>query len=186
MTKEIDVSHLDTDRLRTLIVNHQKKGKTDAQLYLDAMQELERQTGGGLDFDKSYRVIREAAGEKRFLSYKELADASGAEWSKVHYAIGGHLWRLVEYAHCKGWPMLSAIVANQQNVATGKMELKTLKGFIRAARGPGLRHYRRRGIPKETADFGFSVGGIGSGRSGKEGVGKSIAGDESMNSGLTR
>jgi hypothetical protein len=29
--------------------------------------------------------------------------------------------------------MLSAIVVNQQNVATGKMEPKTLKGFIGAA-----------------------------------------------------
>jgi hypothetical protein len=133
MTKEIDVTHLDTDRLRTLIVNHQKKGKTGAQLYLDAMRELERRTGGGLDFDQSYLVIREAAREKRFLSYKELANASGAEWSKIHYAIGGHLWRLVEYSHRKGWPMLSAIVVNQQNVATGKMEPKTLKGFIGAA-----------------------------------------------------
>jgi hypothetical protein len=137
MAKQIDVTHLDTDRLRNLIVNHQKKEKTGAELYLDAMRELERRTGGGLDFDKSHLVIREAAREKRFLSYKELAEASGAEWSKVHYAMGDHLWRLVKYAHGKGWPMLSAIVVNQQNVATGKMEPKTLKGFIGAARDLG-------------------------------------------------
>jgi hypothetical protein len=33
--------------------------------------------------------------------------------------------------------MLSAIVVNQENVATGKMEPKTLKGFIGAARDLG-------------------------------------------------
>ena len=70
----------------------------------------------------------------RYLSYKELADASGAKWAQVHYAIGGHLWSLVEYAHRKGWPMLSAIVVNKPNVATGAMEPDTLRGFIVAAR----------------------------------------------------
>jgi hypothetical protein len=137
MAKEIDLTRLDTDRLKTLILNHRKKGATNSQVYLDALRELERRTGRGLDFDKSYQAIQEAAREKRFLSYKELADASGAEWSKVHYEIGRHLWRLVEYADRKGWPMLSAIVVNQQNVATGKLEPGTLKGFITAARDLG-------------------------------------------------
>jgi hypothetical protein len=134
MPKEIDVARLDTERLRNLIANYRTKRATNSPVYLNALRELEHRTGGGLDFEKSYQAIREAARERRFLSYKELADASGAEWSKVHYGVGGHLWRLVEYAHRKGWPMLSAIVVNQSNVATGKMEPGTLKGFIRAAR----------------------------------------------------
>ncbi len=29
-------------------------------------------------------------------AYSELADASGATWTKVHYEVGGHLWRLVD------------------------------------------------------------------------------------------
>ena len=72
------------------------------------------------------------------MSYKDLADASGADWSKVHYSIGEHLWSLVEYAHLKGWPMLSAIVVNKPNVATGSMEPETLKGFIAAAKELGF------------------------------------------------
>ncbi|HEY4982712.1 MAG TPA: acyl-CoA dehydrogenase family protein [Pseudolabrys sp.] len=78
------------------------------------------------------------AAEERFVSYKELADASGANWNQVHYSIGGHLWSLVEYAHRKGWPMLSAVVVNKQNVASGSMEPETLKGFIAAARELGF------------------------------------------------
>ncbi|MFZ1104525.1 MAG: hypothetical protein WAN86_17030, partial [Hyphomicrobiaceae bacterium] len=36
-----------------------------------------------------------------------------------------------------GWPMLSSIVVNKDNVETGSMEPKTLKGFIGAARALG-------------------------------------------------
>ena len=56
------------------------------------------------------------------VSYKDLADASGVEWSKVRYSINQHLGSLVEYAHRKDWPMLSAIVVNKPNVASGSME----------------------------------------------------------------
>ena len=36
-----------------------------------------------------------------------------------------------------GWPMLSAIVVNKPNIATGKMDPATLKGFVTAARALG-------------------------------------------------
>ncbi len=128
---------LSTEGLRNLIANHRKKGETSSSLYIAALRELEARTGKGLDFDKSFEVIRKAAKDRRFVSYKELADASGADWSRVHYDIGGHLWRLVEYAHRRGWPMLSAIVVNKQNVATGQMEPETLDGFLGAAKDLG-------------------------------------------------
>jgi hypothetical protein len=133
-----DRPELTIAELENLIANHRRKGATDAPLYLDACQELEARKGKGLDFDKSLRIIRQAASEGRFLSYKELADESGAEWGQVHYAIGGHLWNLVEYAHRNGWPLLSAIVVNKPNVATGAMEPETLKGFIAAAHDLGI------------------------------------------------
>jgi hypothetical protein len=60
--------------------------------------------------------------------------SSGASWSKVHYEVGGHLWRLIEYADRMEWPMLSAIVVNKANVAKGNMDPATLKGFVEAAR----------------------------------------------------
>ena len=69
--------------------------------------------------------------------YRELADANGADWSQVRYAIGGHLWKLAEYGQLKERLLLSAIVVNKPNVETGKMEPDTLKGFIGAARELG-------------------------------------------------
>jgi hypothetical protein len=130
----VDVNKLTKDQLRNLISNHRNRDQTDAPLYLEALAESARREGQGLNFHKTMIIVRQAARERRFLSYKDLADASGVEWGKAHYAIGSHLWQLVEYAHLKGWPLLSAIVVNKPNVATGIMEAETLKGFIEAAR----------------------------------------------------
>ena len=129
----IEITKLSDEQLKNLIDNHRRKLATDSLTYLDALAEQARRNGQGLDFNKSFSIIRRAAAERRFVSYKELADASGADWNRVHYSIGGHLWSLVEYAHRRGWPMLSAIVVNKQNVATGNMEPETLKGFLAAA-----------------------------------------------------
>ena len=133
----VDVEKLSVDQLRNLIANHRQKGRMDAPLFLDAMAELARREGRGLDFHTSMQIVRHAAREGRFLSYKELADASGVDWGKAHYAIGDHLWSLVEYAHRRDWPLLSAIVVNKPNIATGDMEPATLKGFVNAARLAG-------------------------------------------------
>jgi hypothetical protein len=99
-----DVAKLSDQQFKNLIDNHRRKGATKSAVYTDALAEQARRTGRGLEFDKSYTVIRRAAAQGRFVSYKELADASGADWVRVHYSIGGHLWSLVEYAHLKGWP----------------------------------------------------------------------------------
>ena len=79
----IDVTKLTDEELKNLITNHQNKDAHKAPIYLDALREQAKRRGKGLDFDKSFAVIRAAAAEGRFLSYKELAEASGAEWSSV-------------------------------------------------------------------------------------------------------
>jgi hypothetical protein len=136
-SKPINPSSLDDTQLKNLIQNYRNQGATDQPLFTEALAEEMRRHGKGLDFDKSFRVIREAARNGRFLSYKELADASGAEWLKVHYSVGNHLGQLVEYAHRKGWPLLSAIVVNKARLREGTMDDETLRGFINAARSIG-------------------------------------------------
>ena len=42
-------------------------------MYIDALAEQARRIGKGLDFNKSFEVIRRAAAENGFVSYKELA-----------------------------------------------------------------------------------------------------------------
>jgi hypothetical protein len=135
MPRRID--ELTTVELENLIQNHRRLRATHEPKYLEALRELGKRHGKGLEFEKSYELIRAAARDHRFISYKELADCSGVDWNVAHYAIGPHLWDLVEYAHLRGWPMLSAIVVNKQNVATGRMETETLRGFIAAAQALG-------------------------------------------------
>ncbi len=125
----IVLADLTDQQLKNIIENYRRNGMTSDPLYIQALADQAHRIGKGLDFKKSYDAIRNSAVEGRFMSYKELADASGAEWSKVHYSIGEHLWSLVEYAHRKGWPMLSAIVVNKPNVASGSMEPETSQGL---------------------------------------------------------
>lgn len=134
---EPDLTSLELDRLRALVANHERQSATGAPLYKRAIDELERRESSGLDVDTSFGVIRDAARERRFVSYKDLADASGVSWSKVRRSIGSHMWLLVKRGHARGWPMLSAVVVNKPNVATGRMEPETLKGFVAAARELG-------------------------------------------------
>lgn len=154
----IDIATLSIEQIRNLIANHRKKGATDAPLFLEALAELERRTGGGLDFDKSFAAIRKAAREGKCISYKDLADASEASWSKVHYEVGGHLWRLIEYAHHRSWPMLSAIVVNKANVEKQTMEPATLKGFVTAARALGHSVTNEEVFLREQQDAVFAWG----------------------------
>jgi hypothetical protein len=133
----INVTNLTDDQLKNLIANHRRHKATSAPMYLEALRELQIRKGNGLEFDKSFRIIRAAARERRFLSYKALADASGVDWGQVRYSLGGHLWDLVEFADRNDWPMLSAIVVNKSNVSSGAMNPATLSGFIGAARELG-------------------------------------------------
>ncbi|MDQ0316825.1 hypothetical protein [Amorphus orientalis] len=131
------VNEWDDQQLANLISNYRRLGKEDDPYYLDLMAEFARRKGSGLDFDKTFRAVVKAAKERRFLSYKQLADESGVEWSRVRYAVNHHLGDLIEYAHRNGWPLLSAIIVNHKNVENGRMEPSTLKGFCEAARWLG-------------------------------------------------
>jgi hypothetical protein len=129
----LNVATLSVHQLDNLINNRRTHGATDAPNYLLALQEREVCRGKGLDFNKSFKIIRSSAKDRRLLCYKELADASRAKWDQVHYFIPGHLWNLLEFAHRRGWPLLTSIVVNKQDGPD------TLKGFIKAARDLGYR-----------------------------------------------
>ena len=72
-----------------------------------------------LDLEKTYAAILQAARARRFISYGDLAAASGVPWTHARRLIPQHLGQLVTLAHERNWPMPSAIVVNQDDVATG-------------------------------------------------------------------
>ena len=91
-----------------------------------------------LDLRKTYRAILDAARDKRFISYGELAKANDANWQSVWREMNRHLGDLVEIAAERDWPMPSAIVVPQDNTETGVLDGKARDGFINAAKEFGF------------------------------------------------
>jgi hypothetical protein len=92
----IKVEALSVAQLENLVENHRRKRAPQSSLYIEALSELEKRKGKGLDFDKSLSIILRAAGEGQFLSYRDLASGSGAAWNQVRFAMNDHPWKLVE------------------------------------------------------------------------------------------
>ena len=92
-----------------------------------------------LDLQKTYTSILKAARQHRFISYGDIAKANGADWQKVRRPMNRHLGQLVALAVERGWPMLSAIVVNQQSLATGLLDGPAREGFLAAARDSGIK-----------------------------------------------
>lgn len=134
----IDLNVKSNEELDNLISNHERRGAIRAPLFLAALAERERRRPGGLDFDRSKAAIVEAAKARRFISYKDLADHSGAEWSKVHYAMNDHLGRLITWSYGQFGVLFSAVVVNHASRETGDMDDATLAGFVRAAKWLGI------------------------------------------------
>jgi len=92
-----------------------------------------------LNINKTYKAILAGARERRFVTYGELASASGVEWKKARRPLPQQLGQLVKIAHKRGWPLLSAIVVNKDQVDSGALEGESLAGFIAAADMVGLK-----------------------------------------------
>lgn len=78
-------------------------------------------------------LIRRAAGERRFVSYGDVAAASGLSWNAARRCMDPHLFALCRRAAERGWPLLSAIVVDRRSVPHGAMRGRPLIGFARAA-----------------------------------------------------
>lgn len=130
----MDLTRLDDAGVKNLVDNHRRQKKTDAPLYAAALEEWERRKGRGLKFETTRRVIQRAAAQRRFLTYQDVARASGVEWTRVRHQMGSHLTRLCEYAHHQGWPLISSIVVNKEGHEAGDLRERALGGFIGVAR----------------------------------------------------
>ena len=147
-----------TDReLDRLIKNHHDKGRTAAPLCQAALAERARRKAPGVDIRKSLEQLYIAARERRCLCYKDLADASGADWSKVRYLVTGQLGDIVALAKEKGLPMLSAIVVNKPDVESGRMRGGALEGFAAAARWLGLDYGSAGALQEEQREAVFDA-----------------------------
>ncbi|TGQ04499.1 AAA family ATPase [Mesorhizobium sp. M2E.F.Ca.ET.219.01.1.1] len=91
-----------------------------------------------LDINKSYKAILDGARQGRFVSYGEVAAASGLAWKKARRPLPLQLDQLVVISRERGWPLISAIVVSKDNVETGRLEGESLSGFMAAVKKVGL------------------------------------------------
>lgn len=132
-----DFSKLSVLQLRSYLGYHRPKKGPATPDYLAALEERERREGNGLDFGKTFEIVSKAASEGRFVSYREVADFSGLAWKTARRLMPKHLGNLCEYAHRKGWPLLSSVVVSEESLRTGELEPESLDGFVKAARALG-------------------------------------------------
>ena len=133
-----DLSGKSKAELDNLLANYDKRGQTASPVYLDALAMRETMYAGSLTFDATVAAIREAARERRFLSYDDVAAASGSTIQKARMQLPAHLSRVLRYAVCRGWPLVTSIVVSKPNVETGTMDGSALEGFLKSAALQGL------------------------------------------------
>ena len=84
-----------------------------------------------LDLQTTYRAILDAARDRHFISYGDLAKANDADWQAVRYKMFHHLGELAVVATKRGWPLPSAIVVNKKNLRSGELDASQLRVRLR-------------------------------------------------------
>lgn len=133
----VDLTKKSGAELDTLIANYRKANQLDHPILREALRLRGKLGSKTLDLKRSCAAIIAAAKAGRFVSYKQIADASGCDWISAYPVISAHLYLVLKQARANGWPPLSAIVVNGEHVETGEMKPETLAGFIGAVAGVG-------------------------------------------------
>ncbi len=138
----LDLRAKTDEQINALIRNHEDKNARGLPIYPLLLEERAKraQAKSPLDFNKSLALLREAAMKQLCVSYGQIAEASGVEWSKARHQMNGakgHLDGLLDICHAKGLPMLPAICVNKTNRETGELDPSAVLGFAEGARRLG-------------------------------------------------
>jgi len=123
--------------LKTFVDNYRRSGQTSSDTYRSLLRELELKRGKGLDLEKTLACVITAAKENRFVSYKQVAEASDLPFANARLRMTVHLRELCAYAQSRRLPLLSAIIVNTDGLATGTMNAQAQAGFLKAAESLG-------------------------------------------------
>ncbi|MFC0410593.1 hypothetical protein [Roseomonas elaeocarpi] len=137
----VDLTSKSLGDLQQIIANAETRGMTSHPLYLAAQEELGRRREGGdkLNLERTREAVLAAAKREEFLSYRDVAHASGLEWgASVRSRMKDHLGELCLISHRQGLPLLSAIVVKMEEVPTGSLSGPALEGFLSLARRLGF------------------------------------------------
>ncbi len=121
------------DALETLLANFTRAGRLRDARCVAAMEELNRLRTPGLQFRRSLDAIRAAAERRVFLTYGDVAVANDITWRAARMRMDPHLFDICRWATARGWPLLTAIVVDQDSRGHGGMTGVPLIGFARCA-----------------------------------------------------
>ena len=124
----------------TWILNHEKRGETNSELYKSLLEERARRSSSGLKIENSLQHLIKSARQGIFTTYGHLAKASDVPWGRARHAMNGehgHLDRLLDVCHVRGLPLLTALCVNQQGAETGRLSEDALRGFVNGAKRLG-------------------------------------------------
>jgi 5-methylcytosine-specific restriction protein B len=133
----VDLESKATKDLETIVANCVRLKRTADPVFAAANKILETRRTGEYNMDKTIATIRKHGQLRNFLSFKDIADASGLNWVKSRRGVGPHLDAVSQYAAGKGWPLLPSIVVNKDKVDTGEMSQEGLKGFLESVETAG-------------------------------------------------
>jgi hypothetical protein len=133
----VDLESKATKDLETIVANCVRLERTTAPISADANRILEARRTGEYNLEKTIAMIRQSGRLGSFLCFKDIADASGLNWARSRRRIFPHLDEVYRYTINKGWPNLTAIIVNKENIETGEMTADNLKGFLRAIQALG-------------------------------------------------
>lgn len=137
-TRTFEFSAYDDAAIEDAIRRHREKGVTDTDLYRALVEEHAKRSSKSLSVEKTVALLKDAAQQKHFVSYKDVAEASGIEFGTVRWQVGKHLDAILELCHSRRWPLLTALCVKQNEVATGDLSGGSLDGFVAGARRLGL------------------------------------------------
>ncbi len=139
MEVAVDFSKLTDEQVQNVKDNYARQKLFDRPEYSAAVLELQKRLGPELNIEKTIKFILSKAREGQFVTYGEVAEVNGCTWSKVRRKIPTHLDRVLEMAHARGAPYITANVVNQKNRDTGKLDPESLSGFIKGVERLGDR-----------------------------------------------
>jgi hypothetical protein len=133
----VDLESKATKDLETIVANCVRLGRTANPLFAAASEILESRKTGEYNMEKTIATICRQGRLRSFLSYKDVADASGLNWVKSRRGVGPHLDALSVHCNDKGWPLLTSIVVHKDKLETGEMNEVNRKGFLASVHAAG-------------------------------------------------
>ncbi|MEO0683128.1 MAG: hypothetical protein AAF192_22300 [Pseudomonadota bacterium] len=133
----VDLRAAPPEALVALIKSHEGAGLRTRPLCVAARIERDRRIG--LDHDATRALLIEAARDGRFVTFGDVARASGRRWSeRMRAAAPPHLETVNAAAAAEGRPLLGALVTTRAHAESGRRPAQALADFARNARALGL------------------------------------------------